>query len=136
MREEDPDRELARLFREVRRADEAAAPGFGQVLARRRTESGASGRPRLFASAAVALIAIVVLIGGLLLRRPPATEPPERPIALGDWRAATDVLLRTPGSELLDSMPALPAPVPDYSSIAGTLHPRIPEPTARRSKGA
>jgi hypothetical protein len=77
----------------------------------------------------------VVTIGVLLLRRPPVMEPPEHPIALADWRAATDVLLRTPGSELLQSVPALPGPVPDYSSIAGASNRRDPEPT-RPSKGA
>jgi hypothetical protein len=131
---DDPDRELARLFREVRRADEASAPGFRQILSRVHTERGSSRRPRLLAAAAVALIAIV-MIGVLLLRRPPVTEAPERPIALGDWRAATDVLLRTPGSELFGSVPVLPGPVPDYSSIAGVSNPRDPEPT-RPSKGA
>ncbi len=133
MREDDPDRELARLFREVRRADEAAAPGFRQILARGHTQRGSSRRPRLVAAAAVALA--IVTIGVLLSRRPPATEAPERAIALGDWRAATDVLLRTPGGGLLDSVPVLPGPVPDYSSIAGVSKPRDPEPT-RPSKGA
>lgn len=135
MRENDPNRELARLFREVRRADEASAPTFRQILARGHTDRGSSRRPRLLAAAAVALIAIV-MIGVLLLRRPPPTEAPERSIALGDWRAATDVLLRTPGDELFGSMPALPGSVPDYSSIAGASNPRNPEPTTRPSKGA
>ena len=134
MREDDPDRELARLFREVRRADEASAPGFRQILARGHTRRGSARRPRLLAAAAVALIAIV-LIGVRLSRRPPVAEGPERAIALGDWRAATDVLLRTPGAELFESAPVLPGPVPDYSSIAGVSKRRDPEPT-RPSKGA
>ncbi len=33
------------------------------------------------------------------------------------WKAPTDFLLRTPGGELLDSTPAVPEPVPDYSSL-------------------
>src|ERR1700687_2535464 len=88
-REDDSDRELARMFREVRREDEASAPGFRQTLARGRTDRGSSRRPRLLVAAAVAFSAIV-LIAVLLSRRPPATEAPEGPIALGDWRAATD----------------------------------------------
>ena len=133
-REDDSDRELARMFREVRREDEASAPGFRQILARGRADRHSSRRPRLLVAAAVALSAIV-LIGVLLSRRPPAPEAPEGSIALGDWRAATDVLLRTPGGDLFDSVPILPAPIPDYSSIAGAPNRRDPEPT-RPSKGA
>lgn len=134
MREEEPDRELGRMFREVRHADEASAPGFRQILARGRTDRGSSRQPRLLAAVAVALTAMVI-IGVLLWKRPPVTQAPEPSIALGDWRAATDVLLRTPGGELFDSVPALPGPVPDYSSFAGVSKPRDPEPT-RPSKGA
>ena len=130
----DADRELARLFRESRLADEAWAPGFRQILARAPGDARSARRPYLFAAVALALVAAVTLVGALLLRRPPAADL-GRAIALEDWRPSTDALLRMPDQELFDSLPELPGPVPDYSAIAGAPSRQDPRPT-RRPKGA
>lgn len=129
----DPDRELVRLFQEVRRLDEASAPGFREILTRS-PAAPVSRRPYLFAAFAGALVVALTLGGVLLSRRPPVTGVQDS-IALGDWRSSTDALLRTPGGQLLDSVPALPGPVPDYSAIAGALDRQDPKPT-RSPKGA
>lgn len=131
----DPDREIARLFRETRRSDESSVPGFRQVLSRARGARRSSLPPRLRAAVSL-LVAAVALIAVLLLRRgPSAPADSERTASLSEWRAATDVLLRTPGADLFASVPALPEPLPDYSSIAGTPDRRDPKPT-RPTKGA
>ena len=54
---------------------------------------------RWLAFAAVALMAIVIAVHH---RRPPVTE------SIVTWKAPTDFLLRTPGSEVLSSVPQIP----------------------------
>jgi len=131
----DTDREIARLFRETRRSDESSAPGFRQMLTRAHAARQALPSPRLRAAVAL-LVAAVASIGVLLLRHgPSAPAGADRPASLSEWRASTDVFLRTPGDDLLASVPALPEPLPDYSAIAGNPDRRDPEPT-RPTKGA
>jgi hypothetical protein len=129
----DPDREIARLFRETRGADESSAPDFRAILTRPRARRSPLALP--LRAAVALLVAAITLIGVLLLRRPSSPAGSERPASLSEWRASTDVLLRTPGADLLASVPALPEPLPDYSSIAGTPDRRDPQPT-RPTKGA
>jgi hypothetical protein len=115
MNQRDLDKELIRLFAEQRLADEASAPGFRELLDRAR--AGTKGP--VFAPegkwawrAAVAAAASLALATGLYLLRPPP-EPPSPSIAttLAAWKAPTDVLLQTPGVELLGRLPVL-LPVP------------------------
>jgi hypothetical protein len=114
MRSDDPDREIARLFDEERRADEASAPALRELLARptsARTQwKRGIGRIALAAAAATA---------AFLLLRPTHTNDARRdtglpPAAsqLASWRAPTDALLRTPGSELWTRVPILVSRVP------------------------
>ena len=116
MSPKDPDRELTRLFEEQRRADEASAPDFRELLARPRPlrASLARGIPR----PALAAAAAAVVAAALFLRRPPrppAPEPglPAAAAALASWKAPTDVLLETPGAELLGRLPVLLSPAPE-----------------------
>ena len=110
------DRELARLFEELRRADEASAPRFRQVLERRQAPTRARSL-RSVAAVSVCVLALLLLwIAGSGRRHTREVERAgARTVALGDWRSPTDLLLRTPGGELLDSKPALLERVPDYS---------------------
>ncbi|MGH9317094.1 MAG: hypothetical protein ACRD1P_08310, partial [Thermoanaerobaculia bacterium] len=66
----DPDSELARLFGQLRRADEASAPAFRELLARPRARRAvparAVWRAALTAAAGIAAAAAVVF----LLRTP------------------------------------------------------------------
>jgi hypothetical protein len=110
------EQELGRLFEELRRSEEATAPEFRHVLARARARRTARRAPAWrFAAAAVSL---VVIAAALLLAHRPAREIDLQAVrTLTAWTAPTDSLLRTPGSELLDSIPRLAMQVPDYSAL-------------------
>ena len=125
MSSEDLDREIARLFDEQRRADEASAPALRELLARpnsRRTPwKRGIGRIVLAAAAAAAATAGVLLLrparprdGGPEAALPPAASQ------LASWTAPTDTLLRTPGSELWTRIPIL---VSRSSPLADPAHP-------------
>jgi hypothetical protein len=104
--------ELRRSFARMRDADRQRAPSFAQISesARTRTRRRATlrVRPLVIGAAAVVLIAAVWLKGHERSLSPSVTVP-----AIGTWRAPTDVLLRTPGIEMLGAMPALGASVLD-----------------------
>ena len=109
MSPEDLDREIARLFAAQRRADEASAPALRELMARPR---------RLRTSWSLARIALVgataaPALAAILLLRPAGTETPLPPAALqlANWKAPTDSLLRTSGSELWSRVPVLVSPV-------------------------
>ena len=95
--------ELRNRFAQLREAERVGAPGFAQTYGRARAREtwGATQRVRPFVIAAAA-IAIVAFS----LARSRSFSPSAAP-AIATWRAPTDVLLRTPGSELLGTMPAL-----------------------------
>lgn len=118
MNPKDLDSELTRLFEEQRRADEASAPDFRELMARAR----AAAKGRDFAPAregrwgrrvVLTAAALIALATGLSLLRP-AREPrrPSNAATLADWKAPTDVLLQTPGAELLARLPVLLPSVP------------------------
>lgn len=94
--------------RELRAADERAAPSFGAVLSRRRTGRAVAwpvGRLVLAASLLLAVGAAVAYRATLPGR---LTLPPEV-VALSAWRPITDVLLETPNRSLLSETPRLSA---------------------------
>ena len=112
------DPEIARLFEAERLADEAAAPDLDALLARpaRRQESEARGIRRVALGAAAFLAATVVVV---VLRSSSPRHPtvPEAAAALSpaatelaSWKAPTDALLRTPGSDLWTSVPEIANP--------------------------
>ena len=105
------DNELRRRFTELREADRNRTPGFartyGDARARRSRRATRGVRPLVLAAAAVVVIAALSLAYGRSTT-PSTTTPP-----IATWRAPTDVLLQTPGSELLADMPALGASVLD-----------------------
>ncbi len=105
------DSEIRQRFAQLREADQESAPGFAQTYGRARASRSLRAtrrvRPLVIATAAAVVIAAL----GLAYARsfsPPLTAP-----EIATWRAPTDVLLRTPGSELLGEMPALGASVLD-----------------------
>jgi len=105
------DDELRGLFREARRADEEAAPPFRRVLQRRPTLrfAGSGWIGRAFAVAA----AVVLAIAAVTLRRSPEI-PADR---IETWKPPTDFLREGAFTELFDTTPTLPEPVPDYSLL-------------------
>jgi hypothetical protein len=89
------DSDLRNAFHELRDAETARVPRF------RLTRQPRSWRPAL---AVAVLLLIVVAVVSLVpvRRRAPQVE------SIVTWKAPTDVLLRTPGSELLSSVPRIP----------------------------
>jgi hypothetical protein len=116
MRPEVPDSELVRLFEQERRDTEAGAPDLGALLARPRRRAVRLPAVRLVALAAT--LAAVVSAATLLrisLRSSRAAGSADLPPAareLANWKAPTDVLLATPGSDLWRRVPLLAPRVP------------------------
>ena len=97
--------EIRNRFAQLREAERVGAPGFAQTYGRARAREtwGATQRVRPFVIAAAAAIAIIAFSLAHSRSFSHSTATP----AIATWRAPTDVLLRTPGSELLGTMPAL-----------------------------
>lgn len=97
--------ELRRQFTELREADRDRAPGFAQTIGRvhsiRSQRATRDLRPLLIIAAAA------VVIVALSLARGRSSAPSTSAPAIATWRAPTDALLQTPGSQLLGVMPAL-----------------------------
>lgn len=119
------DATLRAEFVELHRAEEAGAPSFSRLLARRELEPSVTARvsrlrprtapqsgglrvplPRLVAAAAVVAAAG---IGVWLGRTSGETQPPvphgREAVWLSTWESPTDFLLDTPGVELLRTTP-------------------------------
>lgn len=103
--------ELRRRFAQLRDADRERAPSFSQTYARARARRmrrrALRAQPLAIGAAAAVVIAVVWLAHSRSLS-PSAVTP-----TIGNWQAPTDVLLRTPGSELLSAIPELDASVLD-----------------------
>ena len=103
--------ELRRRFAQLREADRERAPSFARTYAHTRTRRSWRARlrvrPLMIGAAAAVAIAAVWLAYGRSFSASAVTP------AIATWRAPTDVLLQTPGSELLGAMPALGASVLD-----------------------
>jgi len=108
------DREIRDRFAQLREGDRERAPSFAQIYgrgrARRRSGAMLRVRPLVIGAAAAVLIAAVWLANA----RPFSSIAHASAMAtIAAWRAPTDILLRTPGSELLGAMPALTESVLD-----------------------
>jgi len=114
------DSEIRQRFAQLREADQVGTLGFAQIYerarARRSLRATRRVRPLVIAAAAAVVIAAIGLAYARSLS--PSAGTPE----ITTWRAPTDVLLRTPGSELLGEMPAL------GTSVLDTM---IPKPSNR-----
>jgi hypothetical protein len=117
------DREIRQRFAQLREADQESAPSFaqtyGRARARRSMRAISRVQPLVIGAAAAVTIAAVAL--SYARSSSSSAGTPE----ITTWRAPTDVLLRTPGSELLGEMPALGA------SVLDTM---IPKPSNRGTR--
>ena len=115
MSEQDSEREIARLFEAQREADEALAPPFADIVHRpsHRARSVRSFRPIAAAAGVLVVAALVLLLHSATTPRPPVPATESDAVALGTWKAPSDVLLQTPGSDLLNRTPSLASPVPE-----------------------
>jgi hypothetical protein len=115
--------ELRSHFAQLREADRGRSPTFAQIYGRTRARRSVGAmrrvRPLVIGAASVIAIAALSLTYGRSFS-PSAATP-----GIATWRAPTDVLLRTPGSELLGEMPALGA------SVLDTM---IPKPSNRGTR--
>jgi hypothetical protein len=84
---------LQQTFDALRQQEAASAPRFDRMW---RARAPRSLTPRL-AFAAMLLITVAVLV----------FQPQKPQPSLTEWKAPTDFLLQTPGSELLNSLPDL-----------------------------
>ena len=99
-RDREDDGVLHEAFAKLRREDADHAPSFGAVVER----ASRPLRPApLRGGALAALMLLASLVVGLLVRRPALAPPPAA--ATLAWTAPTDFLLRTPGIEVLESVP-------------------------------
>ena len=104
------DDDLRAALRDLRLADEQAAPGFDAVLVQKR-RARVIDAWRLVAVAVAASVLLVASVGvtrRLTSRRAPLVVPAEV-IALSTWQPMTDVLLDTPNRSLLSETPRLDA---------------------------
>ncbi len=115
----DPDDELRRLYGALRQADEESAPPFRRVL-----ERGAGrpiAEPRRFSrpwTTGIATIGAAALFATFLFSTWNLHRPSTIPTAsIETWQPATDFLLDPSFDDLLDTVPELPRPVPDYSTL-------------------
>ena len=93
---------LRRRFAVLRREEEQQAPEFGRLW-----QAGAGARrrqTRWFAAAACTLVALLALLWIRSVQR----RPDDKTVAsITEWKAPTDFLLETPGSELLRTVPEI-----------------------------
>ena len=97
--------EIRSGFARLREADRERAPSFAQTYGRARARRSWPATLRVRPLVIGAAAAVAIAAGWLAHQRsfsPSAATP-----AIATWRAPTDVLLQTPGSELLGAMPAL-----------------------------
>jgi hypothetical protein len=96
----------------VARGSEPSADFRARVLAAAEAASEVKrARPwRLWTLAGATVAIVMVMIGAVIYRRTAQTIPPEDIAVvqkLAEWRAPSDGLLRTPGQEILRTMPKL-----------------------------
>lgn len=115
----DPERDtMHRVFAELRDVDRQSAPDFDAVL---RNPRGRDTAPRSLRG--VAVLAAVLVVAAVLVARRPQPLPSGTPLSA--WRAPTDVLLHTPGVEVLRSVPAIGSSVVDQ--FGTSLHDQLQE---------
>ncbi len=105
------DRDLRDAFARLRESEMRSAPRFAVHEKRRRRLV-----PRL---AIAALLLVLTLAGAYVARRTQQRPVPPANVTLSTWRAPTDFLLQTPGSELLDSTPRLESQAPVIHTTGG-----------------
>ena len=117
MRDDEPDRpakddDLREAFAALRREDAARTPTFDALLAGAAGEARRGPRHPLWSvgGLAVAAAVLVAVIVGVRVRRPAPMPSPM--VSLEQWTAPTAFLLRTPGLEILETVPRIGGPVP------------------------
>ena len=92
--------QLHDAFRELREHERTEAPSFDALLASAPRVPRSRARFAMIAAAMAAALAAVLLW-------PRHMKDDVAPLSISDWRAPTDVLLKTPGGDWLSELPAL-----------------------------
>jgi len=104
------EKEIRQRFAQMREAEREEVPSFAQTYgharAKRSSSAGIRVRPLVISAAAIVIATLWLVKARSLL---PTTSTP----AIATWSAPSDILLQTPGRELLSTMPALGASVLD-----------------------
>ena len=103
--------EIRDRFAQLRESDRVGAPNFAQIYGHTRARRSSRATPRVRPLLIDALVAVVA--GAVFVWHSQSSSPSTATETIATWRAPTDTLLRTPGSELLGTMPALGASVLD-----------------------
>ena len=110
MTRESEDLKLRRKFEAVREQDKAMTPAFEEVWRRSLRLSRNRHRPRLtIRASAVAVVVLTTAIAVLWWNRSPKPVDSGKEVRLSEWKASTDFLLKTPGSDLLNRIPEIPS---------------------------
>lgn len=103
--------ELRKDFQRLRDADRKHTPAFAETYTRARARHSVRSKRRL--RPVVIAVAAAVLIAAVWMERVGSFARSATAPAIATWRAPTDVLLDTPGNDLLGAMPALGASILD-----------------------
>lgn len=113
----DNDRELRKLFEQLREHDQLSTSSFRQTLSRSKDQRPGNWRA-LFLRTATVLVFFGLLGSSLYLAwQPKRQDPAGVSVSLSDWRAPTDVLLKVPGLEMIESTPVIPSALSKLSPI-------------------
>jgi len=99
------DQDLRDPFVALRHEDAAHAPPLDTLLAQARRRRPAHRPLKRFVPALGAAAAGILI--GVALLRPGSERPPLVSLADARWQSPTDFLLRVPGAEYLESVPAI-----------------------------
>jgi hypothetical protein len=119
------DRDLRERFAELRRQDQAHAGEFSNFLHRARPRANRIGLSVWVAAAAGLAVMIAVVVMSIPRSGRRTIGSPE--ISITEWKSSTDFLLRTPGLELLRTVPR----IGDWPVPTGTKGGRRPSPASR-----
>ena len=134
MRDDLIDERLREAFREQRWRDGASTPPF-ERLAHPRARRARGTSPWLRLAFAVTVIVVVIFVATLHRQSQPATatiDLPARGTPITSWRPVTDALLRTPGSEILETVPV----ISDSVIPTARLAPRLPQPKSSNDRSS
>ena len=99
------DRDLRERFAELRREDQAHAGEFDSLLHRARLRANPIRRSVWVAAAAGLAVMIAVVVMSIPRSGRRNNGGPE--ISITEWKSSTDFLLRTPGLDLLRTVPRI-----------------------------
>jgi hypothetical protein len=100
------EKEIRQRFAQLRESDRERAPSFAHTYARAQSRGSwrlnQRVRPLAIIAAAAAILIVATWQANIRSFSPSTATP-----TIATWRAPTDILLQTPGSELLAAIPAL-----------------------------